>query len=176
MSFILSRLLSYAWPLAAAAGVAMLGVIGVQAVRLAGEKADHADTLSAFSEHRRLAERASRIQSENFAAQSSAWRATQLENSNANRAFLDELLRDNASLRAAGDRLQLRADQLRAAASQSARDPGTQPAGPPAQEAADLLATMLSRVDEAAGGIAEFADRANAAGELCARDYDALKR
>lgn len=162
------------------AQAAVVGVLvafgGMQSVRLANEKLSHAETRTAFAEHRTVAARAALKQSEDFAAQASGWRATQQGNANAHRAFVDELLRDNAGLRAAGDRLQLRADQLRTAAGQAPRDPGAQPAGPTASEAADLLAVLFKRIDARAGEIAEFADRASAAGELCVRDYDALKR
>ena len=147
-----------------------------QTVRLAGEKAAHGETRVSFAEHRTLAERASRVQTENFAAQASGWRKTQLENSNAHRTFTDELLGQLALSRAAGDRLQLRADQLRAAAGQAPRDSGAQPTGPTAQEAGLLLADLFKRADARAGELAEFADRANAAGELCQRDYEALSR
>jgi hypothetical protein len=34
---------------------------------------------------------------------------------------------------------------------------------------------MLGRLDEAAGGIAEFADRSRAAGLTCQVSYDAVK-
>src|SRR5574341_893557 len=45
---------------------------------------------------------------------------------------------------------------------------------PPAQPTADLLADVQQRIDEAAGEIARFADRAHIAGRLCERDYDSL--
>ncbi len=176
MSFILTRLLPYAWPIAAAAGLALLGAVGVQTVKLAGERADHADTRTAFAEHRRLAERASRIQSENFAAKSSAWRAEQQENADAYRVTTDELLGLLAAERTGRQRLSDRLTALAAAAGQAPRDPGAQPAGPTAGQAADLLAYVSRRLDEAASGIGEFAERSHGSGTLCERDYDALKR
>lgn len=45
MSFFLSRLLSYAWPLAAALGVSMLGVIGVQSYKIRGLKLEAAQLI-----------------------------------------------------------------------------------------------------------------------------------
>lgn len=161
------------WAQVVIAGV-LVAFGGMQTVRLAHEKTVHAETRVAFSEHRTMAARAALKQNEDFAATASSWRAIQQENASAHRIFSDEILGQLALSRAAGDRLQLRADQLRAAAGQAPRDPGTQPAGPTASQAADLLAYMRRRLDEAAGGIGEFADRTSSAGELCVRDYDAL--
>ncbi len=155
--------------------LALVALLVLQTVRLSHEETAHAETRTAFAEHRTIAARAALAQNQAFEAQSSGWRKTQQENANANRTYLDELLRDNAALRTAGDQLRARTDQLRAAAGQAPRDPGAQPSGPTAGEAANLLAYMQRRLDEAAGGIGDFADRAAGAGHLCERDYDALK-
>lgn len=145
-----------------------------QTVRLASERTAHGETRVAFAEHRTMAERASRVQSENFAAQASSWRKTQLENANANRIVQDEILGQLAGERSARERLRDRYTALAATAGQAPRDPGAQPAGQAASSPADLLAHMLDRIDEAASGIGEFAERSHAAGELCVGDYDSL--
>jgi len=162
--------------IAGAVGVGLLvTLLGVQTVRLSHEQAAHEATKTAFAEHRTIAARAALAQNEAFEAQASGWRQAQQENALAHRTYVDELLRDNAGLRAAGDKLRARTDQLRAAAGQAPRDPGAEPSSPTASEAADLLAYVSRRIDEAAERIGEFAEGAHGAGQLCERDYDALK-
>jgi len=147
------------------------------------ERASHANTKvllatekTGRADDRTLGERAARVQNENFVAQASAWRATQQENADAYRTTTDELLGLLAASRVASDRLRDRYTALAAAAGQAPRDPGAQPGSQTAQEAADLLAHMLRRIDEAADGIAGFAEGSHSRGTLCERDYDALKR
>ena len=71
------------------------------------------------------------------------------------------------------------ASRLRARVAKLSRRPascaGTADGGDAADPARDLLAVMLSRLDEASGGIAEFADRSRAAGLTCQVSYDAVK-
>ena len=71
------------------------------------------------------------------------------------------------------------ASRLRARVAQLSRRPascaGTADGGDTAEPARDLLAVMLSRIDEAAGGVAEFADRSRAAGLTCQVSYDAVR-
>ncbi|MBU9417140.1 DUF2514 domain-containing protein [Burkholderia multivorans] len=87
---------------------------------------------------------------------------------------------------AAQERDQARADAAAAASAadglrqqvavlvERARHPATSAGSPAAGDALDLLADVLSRVDERAGELAEYADRARIAGQQCERDYDAL--
>lgn len=79
-------------------------------------------------------------------------------------------LADAFAARAAAGSLQQRVDQLVAAA----RHPATSAGSPATGDALDLLADVLGRADEAAGELAEYADRARIAGQQCARDYDSL--
>ncbi|HGL4259589.1 DUF2514 family protein [Burkholderia dolosa] len=79
-------------------------------------------------------------------------------------------LADAFAARAAAGSLQQRVDQLVAAARHSTAAAGSPAAG----DALDLLADVLGRADEAAGELAEYADRARIAGQQCERDYDAL--
>jgi len=71
------------------------------------------------------------------------------------------------------------ASRLRARVAQLSRRPasctGSAGGSDSADPARDLLAVMLSRIDEAAGGVAEFADRSRAAGLTCQRSYEAVK-
>ncbi|MBU9340729.1 DUF2514 family protein [Burkholderia multivorans] len=79
-------------------------------------------------------------------------------------------LADAFAARAAAGSLQQRVDQLVAAA----RHPAAAVGSPATGDALDLLADVLGRADEAAGELAEYADRARIAGQQCERDYDAL--
>lgn len=79
---------------------------------------------------------------------------------------------DARAARASADRLRQRAAEL--AASCAARDPAPASPGPAASAPGDLLADMLGRIDQAAGEVAEYADRARIAGQLCQRAYEAL--
>lgn len=71
------------------------------------------------------------------------------------------------------------ASRLRARVAELSRRPascaGAADGGEATDPARDLLADMLSRIDEAAGGVAEFADRSRAAGLTCQVSYDAVK-
>ncbi len=71
------------------------------------------------------------------------------------------------------------ASRLRARVAQLSRRPascaGAAGGGETTDPARDLLAVMLSRIDKAAGGIAEFADRSRAAGLTCQVSYDAVR-
>jgi len=71
------------------------------------------------------------------------------------------------------------ASRLRARVAQLSRRPascaGSAGGSDSADPARDLLAVMLSRLDEASGGIAEFADRSRAAGLTCQVSYEAVR-
>lgn len=71
------------------------------------------------------------------------------------------------------------AGRLRARVAELSRRPascaGAAGGGEAADPARDLLADMLGRLDAAAGGVAEFADRSRAAGLTCQVSYEALK-
>ena len=70
--------------------------------------------------------------------------------------------------------LRQRAKQLAAASRCPAIDPAPASSSPAASAPGDLLADMLSRLDEAAGAVGRYADDARLAGQLCERAYDAL--
>ncbi|MDT6993904.1 DUF2514 family protein [Burkholderia cenocepacia] len=79
-------------------------------------------------------------------------------------------LADAFAARAAAGSLQQRVDQLVAAA----RHPAAAAGSPAAGDALDLLANVLGGIDDRAGELAAYADRARIAGQQCERDYDAL--
>lgn len=75
---------------------------------------------------------------------------------------------------AAAVSLRDRARHLAAAARCARADPAVAASSPPADAPGDLLADMLGRLDEAAGELAQYADRARLAGQLCESSYEAL--
>lgn len=70
--------------------------------------------------------------------------------------------------------LRQRTSELAVAARCPAANPATTASSSAANSAADLLAVMSGRLDEAAGAIALYAAKASIAGQLCERSYDAL--
>ncbi len=74
---------------------------------------------------------------------------------------------------AAGDRLRAKVRDL--SLSLAALNPGSPGNSEAGTATVDLLVGVQQRLDEAAGGIARYADEASAAGRACERSYDALK-
>ncbi|SCU75502.1 conserved exported hypothetical protein [Cupriavidus necator] len=99
--------------------------------------------------------------------------AAQTEIANAATKDAETARADARAADAVADRLRQRVAELVAAG----RAPGnTYPAGA-GQAAGDpigMLADVLSRADQRAGILAEYADRARIAGQACERSYDAL--
>lgn len=85
-------------------------------------------------------------------------------------AQLDRARRDADAARVAGRELR---DQL-AAFVQRARDSAPGGSGETAGDPIGVLADVLRRADDRAGILAEYADRARIAGQLCERSYDSL--
>lgn len=162
---------------AAGAGLVLaLGVAGTQTVRLANERAAHADTKTTHAETlRTLADLTAK-----------AYQAAQLE-----------AARRNAELRKAADDGQIQIDAARADAAAAGRAAGglrkqlaayvaavrgaagadstsAADAGPPASEAVVVLADMFSGADARAGELAAAFDASHAAGTTCERSYDAM--
>lgn len=78
--------------------------------------------------------------------------------------------RDRADLAARS----LRAELAAYAQAHRCADPAAGTDQPPADTALDVLAHLFAGPDQAAGELAQFADRARAAGLGCERTYDAL--
>lgn len=163
------------WMIWAAAVVALAVLLGLQTVRLADERADHADTKADHKEQVALAEKATRKAVEDARTEEQRRTDAVQEIANDTQTKLDTALADNADARAAGERLRKRIAELAAASSRKAAG-DTQAASPGATTVttADLLADVQRRLDEAADGIAGFADKAHGSGLACQRAYEAL--
>lgn len=162
-----------AW--AAAVGAALV-LSGVQTVRLADVKTAHADTRAAWAKDKE--KRANDARDAVQAARAEEQRRTQAVQGIANdtQTKLDAAVADADSARAAGQRLRKQIARLtRAAGGGGPAQAGSAQPSPAADAAADLLADVQRRLDEAADGIARFADQAHARGLAAERSYDALK-
>lgn len=80
---------------------------------------------------------------------------------------------DADSARDAGERLR---KQLALARASACRAPALAPGGAPTQTPDSVLADVQLRLDQAADGIAKFADAAHNAGTACERSADAVRR
>lgn len=79
---------------------------------------------------------------------------------------------DAAAADDAASRLRARVAQL---SRRPASCPGAADGGDAAGEAGDMLALVSSRLDEAAGELAAYAERAANAGAVCQRSYEAVR-
>lgn len=154
------------------AAAAVVGFAVVQTVRLAEERAAHAATRA---EHARAAVRAA----DNATAASEAAREEEARDRAAMQGIIDattsDLVRARADAAAAGDAGRRLREQIARTAAAACRAPAGGAAaaagGPAAGSAADLLADVRRRLDEAADGIARHADTGRVAGLACERAY-----
>jgi hypothetical protein len=117
---------------------------------------------------------AERATSETQAATETARRLrVQQEATDAANIKTAQLERSVAAAADAGQRLRARLAAVEAA--RCAGDPAAAAGGPAAGASADLSADVHRRLDEAADGIARFAEQAAIAGGTCQRAYDALR-
>lgn len=158
----------------AALVVALAAFAGIQTLRLANERTEHATTRTGHAELLAAMERGAR---EAIAAA----RAEEQRRAEALQGVIDEAEKNLAKSRAdavaasnAGDRLRQRIAELTSTCGGGSSDPSPSGAGPATQSTADLLADVQRRLDEAAEGIARFADQAHAAGAACQRSHGTL--
>lgn len=158
-----------------AACLVLFALLGVQTIRLSDEQRDHAETredhaqaLAAMNEAARQAEAEARAEEQRRTAE------VQKAADEAHHA-LERARADAAAADAAGQRLRERIAALTTACRAGPGGAGAATPGTPADPAADLLADVQRRLDEAADGIAAHADAARAAGAACERAYDAVR-
>lgn len=145
--------------------LALVLVAGVQQYRVMDAKGELSDARAEWSEAARQAEARARSEEQR--------RQTAIEGIRRDaQEKIAAVAADAAAADDAAGRLRARVAEL---SRRPARCPGASGGGDAADPARDLLAVMLSRLDEASGGIAEFADRSRAAGLTCQVSYDAVK-
>lgn len=158
-----------------AAVVVLLALVGAQAVWLAKEKAAHQATKTEHAEKLAEQERSARVNLETVRAKEVA-RVIALEGViHANTEKLAATQADAAAARVAADRLRDKLARITAAARERSANPGAAAASPPAEDTTVVLADLFRRADERAGELAEFADRAHTAGQICESSYDAVR-
>ena len=160
--------------LVAAVVTALLVALAGQTYRLTAEQRDHSKTRQEYAEKISTLERQGREAVEAARAEEKRRQADLEAIVNETEQKLDAALADRNDARDAGQRLR---DQI-AALTGSCRRTGSNTvpaqAGQAADPTGDLLADVQRRLDEAANGIAEYADRAHTAGSACERSYDSL--
>lgn len=125
-------------------------------------------------EQAKVAAAAERAASEaEAAAESLRRRRVQQEVVDAANLKAAQLERSVAAAADAGQRLRARLAAVQA--ERCARDPAAAASGTTAGAAADLPADVSRRLDEAADGVARFAEQSAIAGSTCERSYDALR-
>lgn len=145
---------------------------GWQTVRLTDERADHQKTVAQLERERGDWQRESRVAVDAVRAEEHRRAAAAQKEVAHARIQAKNLETDLAGARAAGERLRNALAALQAAGRDAAGQPaGVAGRGSAADPATDLLAVVQRRLDEAADGIAGFADRAHLAGQTCQRIY-----
>lgn len=144
--------------------------------RLGGsaERTAHAETRTTIAQdQRRVAELNTQAIADARAEE--ARRADEMERiAREAQELLDRSRADAADAGAAAERLRRQLAAFTSAARATPTDPGAPASGQAAGDPIGVLADVLERVDRRAGVLAEFADRAHAAGLACERAYDAL--
>ncbi|MFC7460741.1 DUF2514 family protein [Hydrogenophaga defluvii] len=156
-----------------AAVLALAGLAGWQTMRLADERTAHQTTVAQLERERGDWQRESRVAVE--AARSEEHRRTAVVEKEVTHARkkAQDLGTDLAAARAVGERLRI---ALAAATRTNAPSNPSDTAGrsPTADPAADLLADVRRRLDEATDGTVGFADAAHLAGQTCERIFDQM--
>jgi hypothetical protein len=158
----------------AGVGLALVGLLGVQTVRLSSEKAAHATTKLEFADARteasRLRAKAETEQREEYerriGEKDATIQAAQSEAATARTALA-------RSVRA-GDSLRDERAAHIARAGQACSGAGTGPGGAPACPAIKLLDELFGQADSFAGDLAAAFEGSYIAGRACVRQYESL--
>ena len=165
----ISKAIAYGLSIALAASLAALGV---QTVRLANEKAAHAESRSAYADQVAMAEAATRAESEK-----NRTIEQELRNAEQTHAAEAEALRLAADrARADGNRASSRLLGAAETAALNARAGCAASTSTELRKAADdsarMLAHLLGLIDERAGILADVAEGRGIAGRACERLYN----
>lgn len=145
-----------------------------QSFRLANERTAHAATKEQHALQLAEQERAGR-KAEQQAREEEQRRAAALQGViDETEQRLARALADADAAAGAGQRLRAQIAVITSSCRGASGHSGAAGSGQPADATGDLLADVQRRLDEAADGIARFADQAHAAGAACERSYQAL--
>lgn len=151
-----------------------LALAGFQAKQAADARAETAKVGKQFAEYRETQERQTRESLEKLRADKSRSDKLRQEAQDAEHLARIAAQADADRLRGTAGQLRRYAADLASSLSHRPGDPAAAPGGPPAGSAADLLAELSGRIDDAAGAIAIHAAEARRAGLLCVKSYEAL--
>lgn len=167
--------MSYATQLLIGVIVALAVFAGVQTLRLAWEQTSHAETVA---EHEKLvaASEAERTRAVEAARKEEQRRYAELQEiqDETNKA-LERARADGAAAVDAAIRLRGRVVELFREAGRCTRDPTLAAERSATDTSTDLFEWVQKRLDDAADGIARFADESRAAGLGCQRSYEAVR-
>lgn len=154
--------------------LAAVAVAGVQSWRLASEQAAHADTRAQHA--LQIAELAKAARQAEADARAEEQRRTAEVQKAANdaRQAMERARADAVAAADAGDRLRKHIATLTAASCAGLIGADAASGSAAADATAGMLADVQRRIDDATNRIAEFADRAHAAGRACESGYNAL--
>lgn len=156
---------------------ALVALVGLQQIRVSNAKAATSAARAELASDRATYAQAAQIAEQSARAEESRRTAA------TQKVIHDAKLETSAAQIAAGDAVRA-ADGLRkrvaalvAAGRQATSNPGTtgRSTGDEGGDALDLLAGVLARTDDAAGGIAAYADQLRVAGQACERYADGLQ-
>ena len=159
------------WCYALAVAV-LVGLVGLQEVRLSSETEAHANTRMQFAEAVALAEKTSRLQSEENRAIEQELRNAQDQNAQQAEALLAAVDYAVTVDRVASERLRNAAQDLAAVARSRCAASTTPSSGPAGGDPIGVLADVLGRADQRAGELAAIADSARIRGLTCEAEYE----
>ena len=154
--------------------LAAVAVAGVQSWRLASEQAAHAETRAQHALQIAELAKAARQAEADARAEEQRRTAEVQKAADEARQALARARADAVAAADAGDRLRKRIAAIIAASCAGPIGANASSGSAAADATAGMLADVQRRIDEAANGIAEFADRAHAAGRACESGYNAL--
>jgi hypothetical protein len=173
---IAAKAFPFRWYVIGGAFALVCGAWLVQTLRVNVLRADLSSAIALRAQEREAAADAARELSEEY-------RLEDQRRASAIRSVISEAIKtseavalDANSARAAHDRLLQRFRAALAASRQTPGDPAPSTGSPPAAAADDLSAQLLGRVSEAAGLLANEADKRGIAGHACVKSYEALTK
>ena len=151
---------------------ALLATNCTTSLRLDKAKLNLAEQTAAIETAKAEAERQRADQERSYRAKESTWLKKLKENTDAADKKLAMVRENNLAAAGAGLRLRERTAELGKCPGESTAGTPAADASTPARSTADLLADVQRRLDAAADGIADFADRSRIAGKACERAYN----
>lgn len=156
---------------------ALLAMLGVQQVRISHAQTELAKVRQQYAEERQKAADAARKAEQD--ARDEETRREQIKeeiiDAAEQRVELAKAAAADADSAAAGLRERLAAHLAASRGSAKNSGPGKGSEGKPSADTLDLLAGVLSRLDDTSGDLAAYADRLVIAGLACERQYESLR-